>query len=87
MVHCTSVSAESVHSNFLVKSKPCQIYVLLTNYIVHTLANSGFFKNFLYQGGVRSTVSWVFDDLKFKISKGYDQNWCFSDSAQLAVSV
>ena len=52
-----------------------------------TLANSGFFKNFLYQGDVKSTVSWVFEDLKFKISEGYDQNWCFPDSAQLAVSV
>ena len=51
------------------------------------LADSGFFKNFLYQGGVTSTVSWVFEDLKFKISEGYDQNWCFPDSAQLAVSV
>ena len=50
------------------------------------LADSGFFKTFLYQGGVRSTVSWVFEDLKFKISEGYDQNWCFPDSAQLAVS-
>ena len=87
MVHCTSVSAESVHPNFLVKSKPCQIYVLLTNYIVNTLANSGFFKNFLYQGGVKSTVSWVFEDLKLKISEGSDPNWSFPDSAQLAVSV
>ena len=51
------------------------------------LADSGFLKNFLYQGGVKSTVSWVFEDLKFKISEGYDQNWCFPDSAQLAVSV
>ena len=51
-----------------------------------TLADSGFFRNFLYQGGVKSTVSWVFEDLKFKISEGYDQNWCFPDSAQLAVS-
>ena len=42
------------------------------------LADSGFFKNFLYQGGVKSTVSWVFEDLKFKISEGYDQNWCSS---------
>ena len=50
------------------------------------LADSGFFKNFLYQGGVKSTVFWVFEDLKFKISEGYDQNWCFPDSAQLAVS-
>ena len=51
-----------------------------------TLADSGFFLNFLYQDGVKSTVSWVFEDLKFKISEGYDQNWCFPDSAQLAVS-
>ena len=54
---------------------------------VCTLADSGFFQNFLYQGGVKSTVSWVFEDLKFKISDGYDQNWCFPDSAQLVVSV
>ena len=52
-----------------------------------TLADSGLVKNFLYHSGVMSTVSWVFEDLKFKISEGYDQNWCFPDSAQLAVSV
>ena len=40
---------------------------------VCTLADSGFFKNFLYQGGVMSTVSWVFEDLKFKILK-YPRN-------------
>ena len=28
-----------------------------------------------------------FEDLNFKISEGYDQNWGFPDSAQLAVSV
>ena len=39
------------------------------------LADSGFFKNSLYQGGVKSTVSCVFKDLKFKISEGYDQFW------------
>ena len=50
-----------------------------------TLADSGFFKN--YQGGVKSTVSWVFEDLWFKISEGSDPNWCFLDSAQLAVLV
>ena len=55
--------------------------------LVYKLADSGFFKNFLYQGGVKSTVFWVFEDLKFKISEGYDQDWCFADSAQLAVSV
>ena len=50
---------------------------------------SGFriFKKLLYQGGVKSTFSWVFEDLKFKISEGYDQNWCFPDPAHLAVSV
>ena len=53
--------------------------------IFETLADSGFFKNFLYQGGMSSIVSWVFEDLKFKISECYDQNWCFPDSAQLAV--
>ena len=51
-----------------------------------TLADSVFFKNFLFQGGVKSTVSWVFEDLKFKISEGYNPNWYFPDSAQLAVS-
>ena len=54
---------------------------------VCTLADSGFFKNFLYQGGVKSAVSWVFEDLKFKISEDYDQNWCFPESAQLTVLV
>ena len=47
-----------------------------------TLADSGFFKNFLYQGGVKSIVSWVFEDLKFKISEGYDQNWADSGKHQ-----
>ena len=51
------------------------------------LADSGFFKNLLYQVGVKSTVSWVFEDLKLKISEGIDQNWCFTDPAQLVVSV
>ena len=45
-----------------------------TSTVVYTLADSGFFKNFLYQGGVKSTVSWVFEDLKFKISEDYNQN-------------
>ena len=49
----------------------------------YTLADSGFFKDFQYQGGVKSTgafeqlkfkVSGVFEDLKFKISEGQDQN-------------
>ena len=36
---------------------------------------------------MKSTVSRVFEDLKFKISESSDQNWCFPGSAQLAVSV
>ena len=58
----------------------------VSTYVVPTLADSGIFKNFQHQGGMKSTVSLVFEDLKFKISEGYDQNWCFPDSAQLAVS-
>ena len=34
-----------------------------------SLADSGFFKNFLYQGGVKSTVSWVFEALILKFQK------------------
>ena len=34
---------------------------------------------------MKATVSGVVEDLKFKISEGLDQNWCFPDSAQLAV--
>ena len=40
----------------------------------------------MYQGGVKATVSGVVEDLKFKVSEGLDQNWCFPDSAQLALS-
>ena len=39
-----------------------------------------------YPGGVEATVSGVVEDLKLKISEGSDQNWCFPESAQLAVS-
>ena len=35
---------------------------------------------------MKATVSGVVEDLKFKISEGLDQNWCFPDCAQLAVS-
>ena len=65
---------------------PLWIWENLSAPDVSTLADSGFFKNFLYQGGVKATVSWVFEDIKFKISEGYDQNWCFPDPAQLAAS-
>ena len=47
------------------------------NVLICKLADLGFFKYFLYQGGVKSTVSWIFEDLKFKISEGYDQYWRF----------
>ena len=35
----------------------------------YILTDSGFFKNFLYQGGVKSTVSWVFEKRKMLKSK------------------
>ena len=38
----------------------------------YTLGDTGFFR---HQGIVKSTVSGVFEDLKFKSSEGYDQNW------------
>ena len=34
---------------------------------------------------MKATVFGVVEDLKFKISEGSDQNWCFPDSAQLLV--
>ena len=39
-----------------------------------TLADSGFSLEFQYQGGVKAIVFGVFEDLKFKISKGYKQS-------------
>ena len=39
-----------------------------------------------YQGIVKATVTEGFEDLKFKISEGSDQNWSCPDSALLAVS-
>ena len=35
---------------------------------------------------VGEKIAATIEDLKFKISEGYDQNWCFPDFAQLAVS-
>ena len=68
-------------ANLTFSKDPIVIFRIIFN-IACILADSGFFKNILYQGGVKSTVSWVFEDLKFKISEGYDRNWCFHDSAQ-----
>ena len=45
-----------------------------------------FFRVLVSQVAVKSTVFGVFENLKFKISEGYNPNWCFPDSAQLAVS-
>ena len=67
------------------EEKLCKLYVYYETY-TYTLADSGFFLDCQYQGGVKPTVFGVFEDLKFKISEGYDQNWCFPDPAQLAVS-
>ena len=36
--------------------------------------NSEFFLDFQYQGAVKSTDFRVFEDFKFKISEGYNQN-------------
>ena len=35
---------------------------------------------------MKATVSGVVEDFKLKISEGSDPNWCFPESAQLAVS-
>ena len=35
---------------------------------------------------MKATVSRIVEDLKFKISEGSYQKWCFPDFAQLAVS-
>ena len=43
----------------------------VTLYLVPTLGNTGFFR---LQGIVKATVSRVFEDLKFKMSEGSDQN-------------
>ena len=54
---------------------------------IYVLGDSGVFKTSRYQGIVKATVSWVLEDLKFKISEGSDQNWSCPESALLAVSV
>ena len=49
-------------------------------FILCRLADSGFLKNFLYQGGVMPTVSWVFEDIKFKTAE--TANWAQSGKHQ-----
>ena len=41
----------------------------------------------MYIRGVWPKVLLAFEDFKFNISEGYDQNWSFPDSYLLAVSV
>ena len=60
------------------------IPILLQGMYIFTIHD--FFLDFLYQGGVKSAVSGVFEDLKIKISEGYKQNWSFPVPALLAVS-
>ena len=38
------------------------------------------------KGILKTTVSGAFEDFKFKVSEGLDQNWSCPDSALLAVS-
>ena len=47
--------------------------VFASLHILMLLADSGLFLDFLYQGGVKPTVSGVFEDLQFEISEGYLQ--------------
>jgi hypothetical protein len=56
------------------------------NHKIYTLYSRGC-KKVWYQGILKATVSGVFEDLKFKISEGLDQNWSCPDSALLAVTV
>ena len=37
--------------------------------------------------GIKAAVSGAFEDVKFKISEGYKQNWSWPGSALLAASV
>ena len=43
-------------------------------YIYNILGDSGDFQTSRYQGIVKAEASGVFEDLKFKISEGSDQN-------------
>ena len=54
----------------------------LRKYDTYTSADSWSFLVFWYRSGVKSTVSEVFEDLKFKISEGYKQNWSWSQQGR-----
>ena len=60
----------TVKAYFPTSSGTTNIFFPIVPATIGRLADSGFLKNFLYQGGLRSTVSWVFEDLNFKISDG-----------------
>ena len=53
--------------------KTCRTDLVDIFKMVFKLADSGFFKNFLYQVGVKSTVSWVFEDPKLRQLTGQSQ--------------
>ena len=63
------------------------IYLIVFTIYINTVVHFGTWKKVWYQGGVKATVSGVYEDLKFKISEGSDQKWSCPDSALLAVSV
>jgi hypothetical protein len=74
-----SLTSRGKHIAFALVQNICSIAGYFRSYLhniynMYILADSGFFLDFYYQGGVKSTVSWVFEDLKFKISEGYKQN-------------
>ena len=46
-------------------------YLYFISLKIYTLGDTGFFR---LQGIVKTTVSMVFEDLKFKMSEGLDQN-------------
>ena len=64
-------------TELIVKTKRhnCKYAVITFIIILSALGDSGVFKTSRYQGIVKATVSWVFEDLKFRISEGSDQNW------------
>jgi hypothetical protein len=56
----------------MLKSK--NYFTFKTFLVICKLGDSGFFLTSRYQGIVKATHSGVFEDLKFKISEGSDQN-------------
>ena len=62
---------------FVFRTQSCLVSSLCNSGIVilnSTLGCVTFFQTSRYQGILKATVSGVFEDLKFKISEGLDQN-------------